>query len=493
MNGHLVGVEDDDKVYDVIVIGAGFCGIACGAGLKTFGFVILEKGDCCGYFWKSCTYDRLHLHTPYHDLPYDKGLVWGYSKYKSKDEVVSYLNAYSDLYRLAPNIKFNATVTNIGKRNHHHNASSSPLWCITYTSQRNMEQQIKAKYLVVATSPFRLPSIPKRLQESMNQFNGDIMHSIEYKNASKYAGQNMLIIGNGNSACEIAIDAAEHGVDKITLVSRRARHFVPLQTYDQGIFKQMVYGKYLGQFDKMHEQFLMKLTKKNPKWRTFVDRGKADADAMSVDLSNYGIIKPKLSNTEETAEGNYEVIDIGFIPLLKQGRVSVINKGGVKHFDGENVVMENGETLAEKYHVVVLCTGFEHGLEKLFDDDIFHEYFYDGVKEKCELYQRYQIFPKTNGFNQAQNDKSLYFAGFDMPITGGLARGLWGWQIARTISKQEGKYDESMELSHWNYMNTLVYVGIVSVAVVGIAGMGGLSWYFWKHRQHYFPYFRARM
>ena len=58
---------EDEKVeshiYDVIVIGAGFCGIACGAGLKTYGisnFIILEKGDCVGYFWKHCTYDRLH-------------------------------------------------------------------------------------------------------------------------------------------------------------------------------------------------------------------------------------------------------------------------------------------------------------------------------------------------------------------------------------------------------------------------------------------------
>ena len=69
---------EENRIYDVVVIGAGFAGIPCGAGLKTFGidnFVILEKGDCCGYFWKANTYDRLHQNSAYLDLPFDQGLV----------------------------------------------------------------------------------------------------------------------------------------------------------------------------------------------------------------------------------------------------------------------------------------------------------------------------------------------------------------------------------------------------------------------------------
>ena len=215
-----------------------------------------------------------------------------------------------------------------------------------------------------------------------------------------------------------------------------------------------------------------------------IDGGKAKSDKMSVDLSKYGIIKPELSNTEETVNGNYEVIDIGFIPLLEKGRVNVINKGGVKGFDGDKIMMENGEILKEKYDVVVLCTGFQHGLEKLFDDKIFNKYFYDGVREKSPLYKRYGIWPKTNGFNQGLNDKTLFFGTFDAPITGGLARGLWGFQIARNISKDEGKYNKNMELSHWNYMNTLVYCGIGVAAVSIFGGIGAASWYFWKNKQY---------
>ena len=260
--------EQNTTMYDVIVIGAGFCGVACGAGLKTFGidnFVILEKGDCCGYFWKSCTYDRLHLHTPYHDLPHDQGLVWKYPRYKSASEVVSYINEYSDLHKLSPKIRFKSNVTNINKIT---DGSNKNLWSITYDSNdSNSTTTILSKYLVIATSTFRCSSIPKNLSDTMNNFNGDIMHSINYKNASKWKNKNMLVIGNGNSACEICIDAVEHGCNKITLVSRRARHFIPLTTYEKGIFRQLLAGKLLGFFDSKVHPKLMKLTIKHRAWR----------------------------------------------------------------------------------------------------------------------------------------------------------------------------------------------------------------------------------
>ena len=77
----------------------------------------------------------------------------------------------------------------------------------------------------------------------------------------------MLVIGNGNSACEICIDAVEHDVNKITMVSRRPRHFIPLETFDKGIFRQLMIGKYLGAWDRDIHPKLMKMTKANPKFQ----------------------------------------------------------------------------------------------------------------------------------------------------------------------------------------------------------------------------------
>ena len=37
-----------------------------------------------------------------------------------------------------------------------------------------------------------------------------------------------------------------------------------------------------------------------------------------------------------------------------------------------------------------------------------------------------------------------------------------------------------MELSHWNYMNTLVYSGIVVVTAGVVGGIGAAVWYYYK-------------
>ena len=61
--------------FDAIVIGAGFCGLGAGAALRAKGvtrFAILEQGGEVGHFWTR-TYDRIHLHSAFHDLPDDGG------------------------------------------------------------------------------------------------------------------------------------------------------------------------------------------------------------------------------------------------------------------------------------------------------------------------------------------------------------------------------------------------------------------------------------
>lgn len=97
-----------EEVADVVIIGAGFCGLATGAALRACGvenFIILEQGSDVGNFW-SRTYDRLHLHSAWHDLPHDAGLNARYAMYKPRDEVVSVLFRFFRAVGLASPAQF---------------------------------------------------------------------------------------------------------------------------------------------------------------------------------------------------------------------------------------------------------------------------------------------------------------------------------------------------------------------------------------------------
>src|SRR6185436_17909386 len=47
--------------------------------------------------------------------------------------------------------------------------------------------------------------------KGMESFPGKILHSYEYKTGKDFTGQKVLVVGFGNSACEIAIDLYEQG------------------------------------------------------------------------------------------------------------------------------------------------------------------------------------------------------------------------------------------------------------------------------------------
>src|SRR5689334_546518 len=87
---------------DAVVIGSGFAGLGTGAALRAAGvrrFAILEQGEDVGHFW-SKVYDRLHLHTAWHDLPHDAGAFRRYPMFKSRDDLVRYFREYAKLHDL---------------------------------------------------------------------------------------------------------------------------------------------------------------------------------------------------------------------------------------------------------------------------------------------------------------------------------------------------------------------------------------------------------
>jgi len=57
-------------------------------------------------------------------------------------------------------------------------------------------------------------------------FAGELLHSSAYKNAELFAGKRVLVVGCGNSACDIAVDAV-HRAKTVDLSVRRGYHFLP--------------------------------------------------------------------------------------------------------------------------------------------------------------------------------------------------------------------------------------------------------------------------
>lgn len=73
-------------------------------------------------------------------------------------------------------------------------------------------------YLIVSSGHFSVPSLP--VYPGVDNFNGRVMHSHDFRDAVGFRGQKMLLIGNSYSAEDIALQCNKYGVEDISLSYR---------------------------------------------------------------------------------------------------------------------------------------------------------------------------------------------------------------------------------------------------------------------------------
>jgi indole-3-pyruvate monooxygenase len=200
---------------NVLIIGASVAGLSTAAALQKQGidYTIIEKGDRVGDPWHE-HYHRLHLHTSKHfsQLPYKK---WpdSVSKYPSRLQVIDYLDDYQKAFNIKP--VFHTEALSITRDNGHWQTVTNNG---AYTSD----------YLVMATGAY---SKPKPIDfKGLATFPGKVLHSSQYKTGAEYNGQSVLVVGFGNSACEIAVDLYEHGA-RTAMAVRSPVNVVPRDVF----------------------------------------------------------------------------------------------------------------------------------------------------------------------------------------------------------------------------------------------------------------------
>lgn len=180
--------------YSVIIIGGGQAGLSMSYYLKERGIdhLIFEKHRV-GYAWREKRWDNFCLVTPNWQcqlpgFPYADRDPQGFMK---KDEIVQYLENYAADFN--PPLKEGVEVRKLSK-------SKVPNRFHLVTSLGDFT----ANQVVVAIGGYHLPKIP-RLGERFPQPLVQI-HSSEYKNPQALPEGAVLVVGTGQSGCQIAED-----------------------------------------------------------------------------------------------------------------------------------------------------------------------------------------------------------------------------------------------------------------------------------------------
>jgi putative flavoprotein involved in K+ transport len=196
---------------DVIVIGAGQAGLACGWHLRqqNLSFLILDAESQPGGNWRNY-YDNLRLFSPaaYSSLP---GMPFPAEAkhYPLRDEVVRYLEQYADAFQLP--IRQNIRVQRVSREDG------------LFLLQASDGQRFCSRALIVCTGGFNQPFIPDI--QGLGSFRGQRLHSADYRNVDGFSDQRVVVIGAANSAVQIAHELAQ--VSSVVLATRESIRFFP--------------------------------------------------------------------------------------------------------------------------------------------------------------------------------------------------------------------------------------------------------------------------
>ena len=185
----------------IAVIGAGAAGLCSAKHLLAKGMdvVIYEMGTCIGGLWVyendnglSGAYQSLHVNsenkvTAYKDFPFPESAPI----YPDHVQMAQYLVGYADRFALRQHISFRSQVTKIAQ-------VAGGRWRVELadTSHENFDA------VVVASGHQGVPSHPPFAKD----FTGEYLHSHAYRVPESFKGKHVLVVGAGNSACDIASD-----------------------------------------------------------------------------------------------------------------------------------------------------------------------------------------------------------------------------------------------------------------------------------------------
>jgi cation diffusion facilitator CzcD-associated flavoprotein CzcO len=317
-----------DKTTLYCVVGAGSSGITAAKNLKQLNipFEALEREDDIGgnwYFGKpnSSVYKSTHLIsskplTEYSDYP----MPSHYPDYPSHVQVLAYLRDYARHFGVYPHIQFNTSVNSITPNGAH--------WDVAITTAGGHSETRTYRGVIIANGHNWDPKYPTY----KGTFSGETMHSGDYKTPDVLRGKRVLVVGAGNSGCDIAVEAAANAA-KTFHSTRRAYHYVP----------KFAFGR---PADQVGEEALRAGV---PLWlRRIINE--AILGFLVGDLRHYGLRRPDHQLFE-----THPIINSQILYAMRHGDLTP--KCDIAEYRGDEVVFVDGSI--EQIDMIIYATGFK--------------------------------------------------------------------------------------------------------------------------------------
>jgi dimethylaniline monooxygenase (N-oxide forming) len=320
-------LEADPSLPRTCVIGAGSSGIAAAKALylARVPFDCFEAGTVVGGNWvfdnpngTSACYRSLEINTSCPRMAYsDFPMPSYYPDYARHWEVREYFERYVDHFGFRHTLTFSTRVESVVPR-------TDGAWDVTVAGPAGRETRTYDAVLVCNghhwDARWPEPAYP-------GTFDGEQIHAHSYREPDQLAGRRVVVVGAGNSAMDVSVDAS-YVAASTTISVRRG----------QWVIRKHLLGRPTDQTPQ-------------PPWLPWSVRRQAFelGARLSGDVSRFGLPKPDHRPGE-----SHPVSSDRFLDRLADGRITP--KPGIERLAGDRVVFTDGSEV--EADLVVWCTGY---------------------------------------------------------------------------------------------------------------------------------------
>lgn len=320
----------------VCIVGGGTVGILAAKNCIAEGFLptVFEQTQRVGGVWRlddapnRVAYESLYTNSSgammgISDFPLPQELQ---DVFPTRQDICDYYERYVDKFHLDKYIKFGARVESVRR-------DAAAGWVVEVSQAQGREEHTFDAIFLCA-GQFREPLVPEI--PGAERFRGRVSHSAAYRNAAGLAGKRVVVVGNGNSALDISLEAARAGAT-VTVLCRSGNTVIPVADFHGRPVDQMLNTRTFTAIPgSLRKLLFYRLVSGNTS--EFVQKGMPQPPTAAQSLG--------FANLKE---------HVAYRQLMGEGRIKLI--GGALESLGENSVITaaGAEIGADE---VILCTGY---------------------------------------------------------------------------------------------------------------------------------------
>jgi putative flavoprotein involved in K+ transport len=342
---------------DVLVLGAGQCGLAVAARLKQLNLdtLVVDRVSRVGDNWRN-RYQSLMLHNQIwaNHLPY-LPFPSSWPAYLSKDELADWLEIYAKALQL--NVQLSTSVVAAA------HDESTGRWTVKLRSADGTQREVHPRHVIQATGVFGVPKQPSI--SGADRYTGTLIHAEVYDANFPAENSRVLVIGTGSSGHDVAQDLYRRNA-KVTMLQRSSTCVVSVEpgasraysifaedgppVEDADLVTNSMPFNLLKEFHKQLTQRIATMDK------DLLDGLKAAGFALDFGEDGSGF----LMKYHRYGGGYY--INSGCSELIAEGKIK-IKSGTVQDMSENNVHFSDGTT--QSFDAIVIAAGYENMSESV--------------------------------------------------------------------------------------------------------------------------------